>query len=384
MTEEIEKAIVKYLTNSATVTDLEMLSNWIENPNNNNVFKDYIQTYYAIICSMNNTDSKKTVEQLLRDIRKEKSFVHQLKTNVVYKYAAAASVILMLALTVFLNKGSEPQFIEPIIVNNQIKTGTDKATLTLENGEEVTLKKGASFQTPHAISNGEEIIYNSNSSQQLVYNHLTISRGEEFQLTLSDGTQVWLNSESQLKYPVSFTDGDSRQVELVYGEAYFDVSPSTEHNGAGFKVYHRDQEVQVLGTEFNIKAYKDEVNIYTTLVEGKVAINTINQNMILAPSEQSNLNKLTKELSISAVEVYDEISWKEGIFIFKRKTLKEIMKVMSRWYDMDVVFENQQLEDVRFIGTLGRTQNITDILNNIRSFGVIKNYEIKNKTITLK
>ena len=89
---------------------------------------------------------------------------------------------------------------------------------------------------------------------------------------MSDGTQVWLNSESQLKYPVNFIKGQTRQVELVYGEAYFDVSPSVEHNGAKFKVFNQSQEVEVLGTEFNVKAYKDETNIYTTLVEGRVVI----------------------------------------------------------------------------------------------------------------
>src|SRR5690606_40703343 len=123
------------------------------------------------------------------------------------------------------------------------------------------LEKGDSIQTHNAISNGEEIIYNNNTSRQLVYNYLTIPRGGQFQLTLSDGTRVWLNSETQIKYPVSFTDGESRQVELVYGEAYFEVSHSTEHKGSDFIVYNQNQEVQVLGTEFNIKAYKDDSNI---------------------------------------------------------------------------------------------------------------------------
>ena len=150
-------------------------------------------------------------------------------------------------------------------------------------------------------------------------------------MILSDGTKVWLNSESQLKYPVAFNDGETRQVELVYGEAYFDVSPSTAHKGARFKVFNQSQEVEVLGTEFNIKAYKDETNIYTTLVEGKVAISAAGKNQILKPNQQSNLNLETGSIEITTVDVYNETTWIDGIFSFENKPLKEILKVLSRW-----------------------------------------------------
>ncbi|GAA3605052.1 FecR domain-containing protein [Flavivirga amylovorans] len=303
-----------------------------------------------------------------------------------FKYTAAASVVFVLALTVFLNKdNNQQQFTEPIIVNNQIEKGTDKATLTLENGEQVTLTKGDTYQTQDATSNGEEIIYDSSStSSELVYNHLTIPRGGQFHLILSDGTQVWLNSESQLKYPVAFNKGETRQVELVYGEAYFDVSPSTNHNGADFKVYHKDQEVQVLGTEFNIKAYKDEVNVYTTLVEGKVAVSYLDQSQNLNPGQQAALYTVQNKLEISNVNAIREIAWINGEFMLEHKTLTEIMQVLSRWYDMDVIFETEKLRDVRFVGVLGKDQSIIEILETIKNFGVITNYEINNKTITLK
>jgi ferric-dicitrate binding protein FerR (iron transport regulator) len=203
-------------------------------------------------------------------------------------------------------------------------------------------------------------------------------------MTLSDGTKVWLNSETQLKYPVSFTDSESRQVELVYGEAYFEVSPSTEHKGADFKVFHDHQEVQVLGTEFNIKAYKDETNIYTTLVEGKVAVNYNGNNQILAPNQQSNLNTENNNITMAMVDVYRETSWTQGVFIFKKKPLKKIMEVLSRWYDMEVVFENKELENVIFSGTFNKKHSIEDILTAIKNTKFINNYEINNKTIVIK
>ncbi|RAJ25153.1 FecR family protein [Gelidibacter algens] len=387
ITPKIEKLIVKYITKSAKADDLDTLSKWIENPENRNVFKDYVQTHYAITYIMNEPDSKKALERLLRTIRKEKSVVYKFKNQPIFKYAAAAILVIALASTYILKDTLFNNQIEnntPIIVNNQIEPGIDKATLTLEDGTQVILEKGASYQTQNANSNGEEIIYNNNPSRELVYNYLTIPRGGQFQMTLSDGTKVWLNSETQLKYPVSFTDGESRQVELVYGEAYFEVTHSTEHKGSNFKVMNNNQEVEVLGTKFNIKAYKDEANIYTTLVEGKVSVSTSTQNQLLAPNQQSNLNITNNNLSIANIDVKGEIAWINGEFIIQRKSLKEIMQTLSRWYDMDVTFEHKELGEVRFVGILRKNQNIIDILNTIKGFGVIKDYEINNKKVLLK
>ncbi len=386
MTNKIEKLIVRYLTNSATMSDLDILSDWISKPANERMFKDYVQTYYAIISGMNNDDSQKTAEQLLHVIRKEKSFIHQLKTNVVYKYAVAASVILIVSLSIFLNKerNSIKSVEPPIIVSNQIETGTDKATLTLETGEEVTLLKGTSFQTQNLTSNGEEVIYNKTGTKEIAYNYLTIPRGGQFQIVLADGTKVWLNSESQLKYPVSFKEGETRQVELVYGEAYFDVSPSALHKGSKFKVFNQSQEIEVLGTEFNIKAYKDEINIYTTLVEGQVVVDFSGGKENLIPNQQSNLNVLSSSVTVTKVDVYNEISWKEGIFTFEGKPLKDIVKVLSRWYDVDFVFVDKSSEEKRFNGSLKRRLKINEILDAIKNFGKIKGYEINGKTIMIK
>ncbi|MEX0313102.1 MAG: FecR family protein, partial [Allomuricauda sp.] len=236
--------------------------------------------------------------------------------------------------------------------------------------------------------NGEEIIYTAADGKiaksNIVYNYLTTARGEQFQITLADGTQVWLNSETQLKYPVSFIDGASRQVELVYGEAYFDVSSSTNHSGSNFKVYHKEQEVQVLGTEFNIKAYKDETNIYTTLVEGAVAVNYLENKQVLQPEQQSNYDLVSNSMMVTTIDIYNETSWKEGVFSFKKKSLKEIMKVLARWYDIEVEFENREAENAEFIGVLGKGQSIEEILSNIKSFEIINNYEINNKKVILK
>lgn len=388
MSPKIEKIIVKYITKSATASDLDTLSEWIKTPANKIVFKDYVQTHYAIIYGMNNPDTQKALEQLLLKIKKEKSLVYRLKKQPIYKYAAAAVVVGIMVSTYFFKNSffNTPVESIPKIVNtNVILPGTDKATLTLGDGSVVALEKGNTYQTQNANSNGEEIIYETGSrkTNEIVYNYLTIPRGGEFHMVMADGTEVWLNSESQLKYPVSFIEGVTREVELVYGEAYFDVSPSIKHKGAKFKVLNRSQEIEVLGTEFNIKAYKDETNIYTTLVEGKVVVSNGASKQNLVPNQQSNLDLKNNSISIYKIDVNSETSWRKGIFSFKGKPLKDIMKVISRWYDVDIIFENKDLESIKFKGSLDKNQSIEEILTIMKS-NTINNYEIIDKTIMLK
>ena len=303
------------------------------------------------------------------------------------KYAVAAVVIGILATSYFLsdNSFSTPQESIPNNVVNTVEPGTDKATLTLEDGSVVALQKGNVVQTQNANSDGEKIVYEAvgGKPKEMVYNYLTIPRGGQFNVVLSDGTEVWLNSETQLKYPVNFVEGQGREVELVYGEAYFDVSPSTEHGGSKFKVLNNAQEVEVLGTEFNIKAYRDDTNVYTTLVEGKVAVGNGELKQYLTPNQQSHLNLENNSLKVRVVDVNVETSWKNGIFSFKGMPLKDIMKVISRWYDVDVVFENKELESLKFKGVLDKYQSIEEILN-IMTSSTINNYEIKNKTLILR
>ena len=218
----------------------------------------------------------------------------------------------------------------------------------------------------------------------MLYNILTIPRGGEFFVKLSDNTKVWLNSESQLKYPVNFIEGKERAVELVYGEAYFEVSPSTEHKGTKFKVLNNNQAVEVLGTKFNVKAYLNETEIFTTLAEGKVAINSNTINKFLSPGQQSVLNLETRKIDVKAVDVKTELSWVHGSFVFHYKSLKEITKVLSRWYDVDFKFDSKSIEKQEFNGELNKKQNLEEILMLIKATNKINHFEIKNKEVLIK
>ncbi len=313
------------------------------------------------------------------------------KKSYFMKYAAAAIFVGVLASAYFFKNVifNGPVQVTPTIAKqdkNVLEPGTNKATLTLSNGSQIALVNGTSLKTQNAKSNGEEIIYEAKerNTTEVVYNYLTIPRGGKFFIKLSDGTQVWLNSETKLKFPVAFIEGQTRQVELVYGEAYFDVSPSTKHKGAHFKVLSDKQEVDVIGTEFNIKAYKDEANSYTTLVEGKVDVSIGKSKQRLMPNQQFNLNTKTSNSFVKNVDVYNEISWKEGVFSFENITLKDMMKVLSRWYDVDFVFKNKAIENEIFDGVLRKNQSLDEILRSIKNFKIIKKYEIKDKEVILE
>ncbi len=393
----IDKLLPKFLSNDANFEELQQLERWIKNEENKTLFLEYIKINTAVNKVMNDTnqdiENKQEIKKAIRLRIKEIERRDRKNRYKFLKYAAVIAVAFGLGYifnTKILNK--ERLIETPIIVDNQVETGTYKATLTLENGLQIKLKQGESYQLNDIVSNGERLVYKMNKKvndnkpihDNVVYNYLTVPRGGQFFVQLSDSTKVWLNSDSQLKYPVTFKPNEARQVELVYGEAYFDVSPSTHHNGASFKVHHHKQDVEVLGTEFNIKAYEDEVEVLTTLVEGKVMVSNAIMKQGLSPNQQSIIDRSNNNIIVSDIDVYMEVSWREGVFSFRRKSLEEIMIVLSRWYDIDVRFEDEALKNEKFIGTLSKNQSIIDILSAIKSTNTINNYEINKKVVTLR
>jgi len=381
----IENIIVKFLTNQASASELSELEVWIQDPNHEKLFNRYVKINYAIGYNMKEFDSHKVKRKLQEAFAKENKERKLKKLRKIIYYSAAAVVIGIVATTYFYRLSLVNK--EPAIaVVKTIQTGTDKAILTLEDGSAVVLEKDKIYEKDNVVSNGKELVYDKNNTTKsgLVYNYLTIPRGGQFHVKLSDGTEVWLNSETKIKFPVAFVEGTLREVELIYGEAFFDVSPSTEHKGAKFKVLNKNQEVEVLGTEFNIKAYQDEDNIYTTLVEGKVAVSNANSKKHLIPNQQSVINLKNGNIVINPIDAYNEVLWTKGIFSFKGKNLKEIMNVMSRWYDFQVVFQKPELEKVKFNGVLSKNDNIKEILTIIKKTNFINDYEIKDQKIIIK
>lgn len=326
---------------------------------------------------------KELPEDINIDIEKEKrAFFNKiekgkirLKYYSILKYAAV--VVLMVTTGYYVTKdkvGSNHQ----IVIDNNIEVGSDKAVLTLENGNKVALEKGKTYAGSHVNSDGEKLIYEKNKEEtknsitEIIYNYLTVPRGGEFFIELADNTKVWLNSDSKIKFPVEFLKGKSREVELVYGEAYFEVSPSSDHHGDRFVVFSQGQEIEVVGTEFNVKAYKDESIIKTTLVEGKVTLKIDNIIEKLTPSQQAVYNKTTGNIELKKVNTYHETSWRYGEFSFNNKSLEEIMMVLSRWYDIEIEIKGKYNSDFKYTGTLGKNQNIEIILLSLKNTNNLK------------
>ncbi|MFB9053910.1 FecR family protein [Formosa undariae] len=379
----VTKLLQRYFNDSATEKEKEVVDSWT------------LEDMGVTLTESCETDE--TTERLWQNIVTELNLKTQASKKKIIQlnyYAVAASIVLLISVTFMLTQQKDSSEIyeplEIIVDSKSIPAGTDKAVLTLEDGTEVVLTDNTNYKTNCLESNGEKIVYNTSpindtiASSEIKYNVLTVPRGGQYFVKLADGSQVWLNSESQLKFPTAFIEGETREVELVYGEAYFDISPSSKHAGAKFKVNNQNQSVQVIGTEFNIKAYKDESKIYTTLVEGKVVVDSKDHRKDLTPNQKLTLDVLNNNITINNVDVQSEISWRDGIFSFKGDALKDIMKIISRWYDVDVQFENKNLEDIKFKGVLVKNQNLTQILETIKNLSIIKSYHLHDKTLILK
>ena len=391
----MKELILKYLDGDATEAELAKIRLWMESPKNKRTFEHYTRIH-ALINHMDiNVDSDKAYKKVLSEINVQPKNSGSKRTAIPLwlKYAAAASFFLILFFVIKKDDIWQQPSVNDTKVSTSIQPGSNKAILVLEDGSTAELEEGKAYRNDNLSSDGNNLVYNEASTTndknaetetEIRYNRLRIPRGGQFQITLSDGTHVWINSESEIKYPVHFKTGDSRVVELLYGEVYFDVSPSSDHNGDTFKVLSNNQEIEVLGTEFNIKAYQEETNTYTTLVEGKIGLTAFSESMTLSPNQQAVLNGDQGSLNVSTVDVYNEISWKDGVFSFKSKSLQEIMVVLSRWYDFEIEFKNDKIKKEEFVGVLGKHEKIEDILLNMKQLGVINDFRFDDRILILE
>lgn len=390
LNEKTKILLAKYCSNELTDLEAQELGRWVNKGSNKAIFQKYIALNLSTTEAIAIEERLKNESWYYIESRiKKRSY----KANF-WKYGVAASIAVIMGLFYFLNRESNNTTINRDTVNTKIERGTNKATLTLDNGSNVILEKGISYQSDNVTSNGEEIVYENNPSKELVYNYLTIPRGGEFVLELEDNTKVWLNSETKLKYPTSFIDGQPRVVELVYGEAYFDVSPSSNHNGDSFRVVSNTQEIEVLGTEFNVKAYHDEDKVYTTLVEGSVMVSPPDKNQEsgfkgyrLSPGQQYVYSKNDQGIEIK--EVWTEIytAWINGRFAFDNEELESILNQLGRWYNLDIEYESDEIKSNRYTGDLPRYDDfsvIIDLLSNAYNKIDFKIYEAERKIVVSK
>ncbi len=302
--------------------------------------------------------------------------------------SAAASVIILTTLFVLLPHGLRTGRDVIPAISPSIPPGTDKAMLILDDGStiDLSLQKELSIQSGGTTitSRGTSIEYQhreETGAALLKYNMLTVPRGGEFFMTLADGTSVWLNSGTSLRYPVQFASG-AREVELL-GEAYFEVARDEQRP---FRILSGAQVVEVIGTSFNISSYADDEQISTTLISGKVNVYLTADpavSQILTPSHQSVFHKTSGLLTQAEVNADEYTSWKEGWFRFEDQDLSEMMKTLSRWYDVSVTFENKVAMNLKFTGNIRRYENFEKILEIIERTKEVE-FEITDKQIIIK
>ena len=256
----------------------------------------------------------------------------------------------------------------------QIRPGETKAVLMLNNGVELELgadqeKNQVAIQQIRTVSKKEKIL-----------NNLTTPRGGEFKITLEDGTQVWLNAESQLIYPDTFSANERRVI--LKGEAYFEVVKDEQKP---FYVESNGQVVRVYGTEFNVRSYEEDADIYTTLVSGRVSLQSMNGNeaeLILTPGKQAVFDKRQRSTSVRPVDTQVVTSWRRGMFVFEEQNLEQIMRDLSRWYNFSYEFKDTSLRETVFMGSVPRYGDFNEILEILEKSGGVK-FRVKDRVVII-
>jgi transmembrane sensor len=301
------------------------------------------------------------------------------------KYAAAA--ILLLSVGLYFFKSKQTGFDTSLAkISNDIKPGGNNAILTLSNGTRIILndaKNGKLAVQGSAsvvkLASGE-LKYNQDgaSEESPVYNTMSTPRGGQYKLQLPDGTVVMLNSESSITFPIAFK-GKERNVSLT-GEAYFEVAKNKK---MPFHVSFGDQQVEVLGTHFNISAYKDQPDYKTTLLEGSVRISWGKENHLLVPGQQAVYKSDNKIFEVNNVDTEDVIAWKNGLFLFDNTELDQVMLQLSRWYNVEVEYDGPK-PVLNFTGAVKRDNNLSRVIKILESTGGIKFTINGNKIIVHK
>jgi Fe2+-dicitrate sensor, membrane component len=386
----IYKAIAHGITGSIEQEEQVQLNQWLEDAENKKFFDEITNTenlsvelkaYYEAA-----QRAKILNKRILRRYQKKRGIVASLHGW--RKYAAAAGVIMMFAISYYIYNTNQSQTQvtqqhEPA-PTNPVTPGIQRATLTMANGESIFIDSSVQgplrqVHTTTITNYGNRLAYINDGGvepAQMEYNRLTTAHGEMYSLVLSDGTRVWLNAGSSLQYPVAFNNKERRVT--VSGEAYFEVA---KRNGSPFRIKIADgREVEVLGTHFNINAYSNEPVIAATLLEGSIKVWNGKKQKILEPGQQANWleDSIVVQQEVNTERV---VAWKEGMFLFDGYDLHTIMRQIERWYNIKVTIDPDFPNDV-YNGTLPRNSQLTDVLNALKFTSGV-NYRINGRMLTV-
>jgi len=388
--EQIKELLSKFREGRCTDDEKAMIEYWVHHLNNDN---------QTVLSEAELCDAEKQMWSHIKPVR-------SLSQKRYWSVAAAVLVFLSVGLTagLYFSRANRNQVNKPTVVSN-IKPGGNNAVLTLANGQKVNLNKASNGQI--AAQSGIRIskqadgqisytvIRNPNNANagQTAYNTLETPRGGQYQLNLPDGSKVWLNAASSIRFPLTFNK-EERLVELS-GEGYFEVAHKTTAGGQRLPFIVRTilagsrksgQAVEVLGTHFNIDAYDDASTVKTTLLEGSVRVSQLTgggkmQHLIsktLKPGQQSVLNN--ESIVVGQADTEAAVAWKNGYFRFNDESLESIMRKVAKWYNVDVVYQNESLKDEAFAGVITRFSNVTELLKMLELTGEVK-FKIEGRRI---
>jgi len=384
----------KYLDGSATEQEIQLLNEWYDA-----IGEEEIEMVFTQGEHESGEDIKNRVSARLQQAITGTDPA-RLKT---IQWVAAASVILMIVIAAVyfsVRHSTDPQTHQQVArvqkmespPNNDIPPGGNKAKLILEDGSvilleeanngllkkeagiEITKQKG---QVIYRASDGMSgISKESSGTAKESFHTLVTPRGGQYQLLLPDGSKVWLNAASSVKFPTSFS-GKERHVELT-GEAYFEIAKDASRP---FRVdAPGGMQIEVLGTHFNIMSYADENAINTTLLEGSVKVREGAVSSLLRPGEQASLNKASDRISVSNADVDETIAWKNGLFRFEGATIEAVMKQIARWYDVEVIYKGSVSKHFR--GMISRSVDISQVIKMLELTSEV-HFKIDGKTITV-
>ncbi len=389
----ISYLIERYVAGACTVTEKEELADWVNQTKHDEVLREQLKAAWdsyepdAATISLA-TPAVDRIEQRLFGHRQQQPVVRTLpRFRRIWRVAAAAVVVLLAGVAIWKLQQNRADKEQPAIVQDRAPGG-NKAILTLGNGQRIVLDSIANGQLARqgaaAVSKQADghIAYTPSSiptEATVVYNTLSTPRGGHYQLTLPDGSQVWLNAASSITYPVAFT-GAQRKVTIT-GEAYFEVKKDPAHP---FVVGKGETEIAVLGTHFNVDAYDDESAIRITLLEGSVKVSLLRSqsaarsSLILKPGQQA---VVTTTVTLNDHPNTESVmAWKNGTFNFNDKPVQASLRQLSRWYDIDIVYQGP-VPNVTIAGEMGMDLNLSQVLTVLQKMGLHVNLEGKNLII---
>ncbi|MBS1737719.1 MAG: FecR domain-containing protein [Bacteroidetes bacterium] len=382
----------KYLDNTITDAEAQELFAWLKDMDFENnkeveeIMAAYFQTSLAETAKLPGQTRRESLDKLLNKINevKEKNITPVRRLNKQWWMAAASVAILLCtgSYFFFFNKNQAPIEIVATTSKDIAPPKANKAIITLSNGQALPIDSLNNGQL--AMQGNVRLIKNSNgdiiytgTADSMAYNTLYNPKGSKVQsLTLSDGTKVWLNSETTLKYPVAFT-GNERKVEIT-GEAYFEVAKDAKRK---FLVSANETTTEVFGTHFNVNSYTDNGFVKVTLLEGSVGVSKERTTVRIVPGEQAEAINNAPITVNHNVDLQEVMAWKEGMFKFKETTIEPLMQQIARWYDVDIIYQGKV--NNHFVVTMPRTLSVMNVFKILEETGNV-HFTIEGRKVIVK